>query len=222
MQIKHETQVKNWFDDWSKSRTFQRLSPWLVYVQEYILNLIEWADILKMLDIGCGSGWAVYEAAKRLEKKSGTIACGCDLSIGMLKKGLKADANTDRACFLSASAQALPFREDSFDVVISTVAFHHFPAPDIALGEFRRVLRAGGRLLIADAFRDISLGSWIFDRLHCWFEDGHIKYYRIAEMDKMLQNAGFANIQVSTINPSFFSTKKIFRRAGIFKAINLQ
>lgn len=220
--MKHETQVRQWFDNWSKSRTFQRLSPWLLYVQEHILSMIDWTKVSRVLDIGCGRGKAVYKVAECLEQRSGAIVCGCDLSTGMLKKGVNENAKSAKACFLSASAQSLPFRENSFDVILCTIAFHHFPIPNLALEEFRRVLCAGGRILIADVFRDISSGTWVFDRLHRWFENGHVKYYRIDEMLLKLRNAGFNNIQVSKINPPFFETKKIFRRVGIFNATNPQ
>ena len=50
------------------------------------------------------------------------------------------------------SAQALPYPDDSFDVVISSLALHHIGGPDrpTALAQMRRVLRPGGRLLIAE------------------------------------------------------------------------
>jgi ubiquinone/menaquinone biosynthesis C-methylase UbiE len=182
--------------------------------------MIDWTKVSRVLDIGCGSGKAVYAVAEHLEERSGAIACGCDLSIGMLKEGLNKNARSAKACFLSASAQSLPFKENSFDVVMCTIAFHHFPIPNLALEEFRRVLCAGGKALIADVFRDISVGSWIFDRLHKWFEKGHVKYYQIDEMLPMLRNAGFNNIKVSKINPPFSETKKIFRKTGIFQATN--
>jgi ubiquinone/menaquinone biosynthesis C-methylase UbiE len=220
MNAKHEIQVRQWFDNWSKSRTSQRISPWLVYVQEQVLSMIDWTKVSRVLDIGCGSGKAVYEVAKCLELRHGAIACGCDLSTGMLKEGLNENAKYAKACFLSASAQSLPFAENSFDVVMCTIAFHHFSVPNLALEEFRRVLCAGGKVLIADVFRDISVGTWIFNRLHRWFETGHVKYYRIDEMLRMLRNASYKNIKVSKINPPIYKTKKIFRKVGIFHATN--
>lgn len=220
MTIRHETQVAQRFDAWSKSQTFQRISPWLLYVQNHILSMTDWTKVSLALDIGCGSGKAVFEIAKRIEQRSGSFVCGCDLSTGMLKAGLDENAKFDKSRFLSASSQFLPFKGNSFDVVLCTIAFHHFLVPNLVLEEIRRVLCVGGRFLMADVFRDISLGTWVFDRLHRWFEKGHIKYYRINEMLLMLRNAGFDNIQVSKIEPSFFETKKVFRKVGIFIAIN--
>lgn len=220
LHSKHEIRVRQRFDKWPKSQTFQRISPWLLYIQGHVLGRIDWTKISRVLDVGCGSGKAVCKVAEHLAQKNGAIVCGCDLSTGMLQEGIKENTIPAKACFLSASAHALPFREDSFDVLLCTIAFHHFSIPNLALEEFRRVLCAGGTGLIVDLFRDISIGTWIFDRLHRWFENGHVKYYRIDEMFLMLRNAGFNNIQISKINPPFSDTKKIYRRVGIFSVTN--
>jgi ubiquinone/menaquinone biosynthesis C-methylase UbiE len=138
----------------------------------------------------------------------------------MLNAGQDQRAQFPKACFLSASAQFLPFKENSFDLLMCTIAIHHFPLPLLALNEFKRVLRSGGKIIIADVCRDRSIGIWVWDRLHRWFEKGHVKYYRTEEMLKMLNNVGFYNVKMSEINPQFSESKKIFRKVGIFQAKN--
>ena len=214
----HETLVRARFDAWAESSTFQRLQPWLMFVQRNVMERIEWGRVTRFLDIACGNGWAVVEAAQRLAETEGGMACGCDLSAGMLAQR-SPDLNAEIRVFLQgASAQALPYRDGAFDALICTAAFHHFPAPVDALKEFRRVLRTGGTLVIADTCRDQSIGTWIWDRLHRWFEPGHVKYYRRDEMRPMFTAAGFGDLTETDLRPSFATTKKLVRSLTLFQA----
>jgi ubiquinone/menaquinone biosynthesis C-methylase UbiE len=215
---RHEIQAKKWFDKWSNSHTFRRLSPWLAHVQQHILNTIDWSRVSNFLDVGCGSGNAVLEAGKRVKQENRSIVCGCDLSTGMLKARHAQNPQLTTVYFFSSSAQYLPFKENSFDIVLCTIAFHHFPLPLLALSEFKRVLCPGGKALIVDVCRDQSTGIWVWDRLHRWFETGHVKYYRTEELLEMLKTGGFENVQISELHPPFASSKKIFRKVGIFQA----
>jgi ubiquinone/menaquinone biosynthesis C-methylase UbiE len=137
----------------------------------------------------------------------------------MLKQGLDGRPRVPNAHFLAASAQALPFSKSSFDVLLCTVAFHHFPDPKLALREFRRILSPGGKVIIVERCRDLSLGTWMWDRLHRWFQDGHVKYYRRDELTDLLADAGFDQIRVSLLCPSYATTKKLSGKVGIFSAL---
>lgn len=215
---KHEADARDRFDRWSQARTFLRLGTWLGYVQREVLSRIDWVHAERLLDVGCGSGLAVYEAARRLQLSGGGIACGCDISEGMLRQRAQPAADLANACFVAASAQSLPFKGELFDVAICTAAFHHFPKPIDALQEVRRVLRPGGKLLIAETCRDRSIVTWIFDRLHRWFEKGHVQYYRMGQLYSLLRDAGFDQVELTEINPSYAETKKLARKVAIFSA----
>ena len=216
----HEAAARLRFDDWSASATFQRLRPWLAYVQGKVLKQIDWQGATRVLDVDCGSGWAVFEAARHLQRHNGGMACGCDISIGMLAERATEGQQPGGARFLAASAQALPYRSHTFDVIICTAAFHHFPLPLGALREFRRVLRSGGLVLIADTCRDQSTGTWIWDRMHRWFEPGHVKYYRTDELRRLLTKAGFKSLSLKDLRPTYRQTKKLVRRAALFHAVS--
>lgn len=218
MSANHEKEARERFDKWSESQTFQRLGPWLVHVQCHVLDQIDWSEATHVLDVGCGSGWAVYEAAQRLHQNEGALACGCDLSMGMLRQGLDVEPTPSNAHFLVASAQSLPYRNDCFDAIFCTAAFHHFPVPAEALLEFRRVLQPRGKVLIVDTCRDQSIGTWIWDRLHRWFEKGHVKYYRTDELLALISGARFDRVKLTELNPSYAETKKLFRKIAVFSA----
>ena len=100
----------------------------------------------RMLDIGCGSGQTVIPAAR-----SGIRATGIDIAANLIddarerarKEGL--DASFD-----VGDAEALPYDDASFDVVISMIGAMFAPRPEVVVEEMARVLRRGGRLHMAN------------------------------------------------------------------------
>lgn len=104
-----------------------------------------------VLDVGCGTGTMAI-VAKGQVGPTGKVY-GIDPSPEMItrasRKARKAGVNV---MFQNAFAQALPFPEARFDVVMTTVMLHHLPRParqELA-AEMRRVLRPGGRALVID------------------------------------------------------------------------
>lgn len=107
-----------------------------------------WLDIPAggtALDVGAGPG-NVTAALARAAGPSG-LALGIDISEPMLARAVHAAAGPNTG-FLRADAQRLPFRDDTFDMVISIAAFQLIPDPAAALSEINRVLRSGGRLVL--------------------------------------------------------------------------
>ncbi|MEV0428732.1 methyltransferase domain-containing protein [Micromonospora sp. NPDC050495] len=105
----------------------------------------------RVLDIGCGTGYLTRRVARAVGP-GGTVV-GIDPSPSVI--AYAATRSAANCTFQVAGAQALPHADASFDAVVSSLAIHHLPSDDrvTALGEMRRVLRPGGRLLLAD-FRE--------------------------------------------------------------------
>ena len=101
----------------------------------------------RSLEIGAGTG---YFSLNMLQAGLVSDAVCTDISPGMLEalranaRRLDLDVETD-AC----DAEELPFEDASFDLVFGHAVLHHLPDLDRAFGEFRRVLRPGGRLFFA-------------------------------------------------------------------------
>lgn len=104
-----------------------------------------------VLDVSCGTG-SLALLAKSQVGPEGKVH-GIDASDEMIayarEKASRAGVDVG---FDVAPAQQLPFAESSFDVILNTLALHHLPKPSRyqAMGEMRRVLKPGGRVLIED------------------------------------------------------------------------
>jgi arsenite methyltransferase len=107
-----------------------------------------WGETI--LDIGCGAGVDTILAAK-LAWASGAVT-GIDLVPEMLARARENArlAGLDNVTFQEASAEQLPFHDASFDVVISNGVFNLVVDKVKALEEVLRVLKPGGRFMIAD------------------------------------------------------------------------
>jgi ubiquinone/menaquinone biosynthesis C-methylase UbiE len=112
-------------------------------------DLIETAELVsgeRVLDVACGTGIVARLAAETLNE-TGTVA-GLDVNPGMLAVARKlADENVGIHWY-EANAEAIPLPDGSFDVVLCQMGLQFMPSRVSALQEMRRVLAAGGRMVL--------------------------------------------------------------------------
>ena len=144
-----------------------------------------------ILDIGCGTGKLIF-AAEKVVGLGGT-AVGLDVEPGMIEQA-KANAAkvNSRATFGVASITEIPYPDSSFDVVSSSLVYHHLNQVQKVAGlqEVARVLKPNGRFLIVDlnpARRSLAVRLPGHNQLAQ--ED-----YVSREVVEQLAAAGFANI----------------------------
>ena len=104
-----------------------------------------------MLDVGCGTGTLALEVARRAGRAGRVV--GVDPSTEQIARARsKAARHNVPIDFQIGVIEQLPFPDQTFDVVLSTLMMHHLPAPlkRQGLAEIARVLKPGGRLIIAD------------------------------------------------------------------------
>ena len=95
-----------------------------------------------VLDIAAGTGTSSEPFAD-----AGVNVVPADFSLGMLRVGRRRRADLD---FTAADAMRLPFADDSFDAVTMSFGLRNVADPSAALGEFLRVTRPGGRLVVCE------------------------------------------------------------------------
>lgn len=194
----------------SPAQTEGRLIRWAPYYDAFV-NIVTLGQAYRLrnltvrnallqpgenvLDVGCGTG-GVTIPAKRQVGKNGSAA-GIDPAPEMIavarQKASRAGLEID---FRVGVIEALPFPDATFDAVTSSLMMHHLPEhlQVKGLAEIKRVLKPGGRLLIADMMRpSTSFLDHFFTALT--MHHGHGLQVGIQLLPKLLQDAGFAEIQ---------------------------
>jgi ubiquinone/menaquinone biosynthesis C-methylase UbiE len=127
----------------ARQSIYQYQQPHIDLVAE-ILAVAGVANGDTVADIGCGNGRYLAGLAARREGNDTVHLLGVDMSPGMLATARTASA----AAPVNANAARLPLRDDAVDVTLAMHMLYHVPDPAQAVGEFRRVTRPGGRVIV--------------------------------------------------------------------------
>ncbi len=155
-------------------------SLWLrTRARRQMLEAIDWRGDEQVLDVGCGNGCLLIEVAKR--PTSGRVT-GIDLwkpgaadqTAEVASRNPRLEGVADRINIHHLDARAMPFDDQTFDVIVSSLMLHHAgdgPDRERVLREMARVLKPGGRLLVYDAAPVIghaarTLGGAGLGRIH--------------------------------------------------------
>jgi ubiquinone/menaquinone biosynthesis C-methylase UbiE len=116
-------------------------------VDDQVLDLITPFDNIKMLEIGIGSGLMAQEIIRKFPS---VHYLGLDISFKFIEISLVNLA--ENTPLIQATALSLPFKAQSFDLVLEMDSIHHFPNKLIpeAVGEIHRILKAKGHFLLAE------------------------------------------------------------------------
>jgi ubiquinone/menaquinone biosynthesis C-methylase UbiE len=142
----------------------------------------------RVLDVACGPG-IVVEA---LARSAGQVI-GCDITPAMLEKARARCAGLTNTLFKPGRAEALPFEDASFDVVVSRSAVHHFPDPTAAFREMARVVKSGGRVVTVDVQSAESPDeAALHNALEILRDPSHVRMLPKSELHRSLADAGLA------------------------------
>ena len=138
----------------------------------------------RVLDLGCGNGNVLMRIAGHADAE----LYGLDLSSEMIREAEK--RLRGKAALVVGDAEALPYDDHTFDTVVCNASFHHYPNPELVLGEVRRVLKDKGTLILGEPtiFKPLLP---VFNFLLQWSKDGDFKLYDRNSMERLLHSCGF-------------------------------
>lgn len=151
----------------------------------------------KILDVGCAGGWM---SAKLAEKFPQTQIWGIDIYEAAINHGRRLYPGID---FRVADAHRMPFKNNSFDLVICTEVLEHLDNPKVVLLEMKRVLKKNGHAII-----ELDSGSFLFTLV--WFiwrkfkgkvwERAHLHSFSMKKLEKMILSCGFLILNKKKFN----------------------
>lgn len=111
----------------------------------YIASELEKEEYEDLLDCGCGTGPMI---SLLYEKDSSKKYTGLDITPRMIE--VAKNKKLEGVNWVVGDCENLPFEENSFDAIICSNSFHHYPNPEKFFESTKRVLRPGGRLILQD------------------------------------------------------------------------
>jgi ubiquinone/menaquinone biosynthesis C-methylase UbiE len=112
---------------------------------EDMISLMQIQHRDRILEIGCGEGWASRELASRVPEG---LVVALDISDEMIHKARAQSAGCENLLLVWGEAQSIPWQERFFSQAVCVEAFYYFESPETVLAEIYRVLSPGGSLWV--------------------------------------------------------------------------
>lgn len=195
----YKEKAKDGFNRQATQFDFSRDGEHARTVYPHALEKLHLFPYHSVLDVGCGTG-AVLLTLVEQDQGDLTLA-GIDLSpemVNIAQKKMKG-----RADLRVGDAEQLPWPDNSFDVVLCLDSFHHYPHPERALLEMRRVAKASGQLILGDFWAPSPLRQ-LMNLFIRFSKDGDVHVYSESEVCTLLKGCGFIEIQWELVNKNVY------------------
>lgn len=147
----------------------------------------------RVLDVACGSGIVLCEFAKKAKS-----AIGIDITTSMIEQAKKRQAEMKLANITwdIGDVESLPYKSNSFSVVVTRYSFHHFLNPKEVLEEMYRVCKPSGRIVIADVIMT-EKNLPFYNEVEKLRDSSHVSGLTFEQMENLFYQIGLKDIERS-------------------------
>jgi ubiquinone/menaquinone biosynthesis C-methylase UbiE len=148
--VSPDEKLQQEFNRWAEAGRGEGMERDHLNITEKTVRLMDLRPGERVLDLGCGSGWATRLLARLVAdgpQGFGQVV-GLDISDEMIRRARAASKDFENIMFVWGSAQQIPWEENFFDKVLSVESFYYYPDQDRVLAELFRVMAPHGRLFI--------------------------------------------------------------------------
>jgi len=202
-----EQSLYNNFGYWETARTYDEAGEAMAAL---VADRLQLDANARILDAGCGFAdqdmfWIRRHGYREIQAVNISPS-----QVARAGERVAAAGLAGRVKLVLASATALPFPDASFDGVVSVEAALHFDTRDRFFREAARVLRPGGRLVVADSASMTPVATWPLPvRLMArvmwhWMQIPAGNIYPADEYGRRLQTAGFRNVAITSIRDQVY------------------
>jgi SAM-dependent methyltransferase len=176
------------FNDWARAGRGEGMEKGHRPVGEQAIELMAIPVRARVLDVGCGSGWATRLLAEKA--RDGRVV-GVDIADEMIKLARESSTLFSNVEFQVASAERLPFGDGEFTHAFSMESLYYYADIAGALREIQRVLKPGGLFVtVVDLYREnLPSHQWV-DQLKVPVQLLSISDYRF-----LFEGAGFVDVR---------------------------
>lgn len=145
-------QLKDEFDRWAREGKGEGMEEGHLAVTEIIIGMMGLRPDSRVLDLGCGTGWATRLLAARVQDGS---AVGLDVSEEMIRRAREHAGDPPNVNFRVLGGPRFPFHDGVFSHCLSIESLYYHPDLETTFREVHRVLAPGGKAyLMVNFFRE--------------------------------------------------------------------
>jgi ubiquinone/menaquinone biosynthesis C-methylase UbiE len=185
------------FNRWAQEGEGEKMERHHLNITEKTIRLMDLRPGERVLDLGCGSGWATRLLARLVSdgpEGFGQVV-GLDVSDEMIRQARAASKDFENILYVWGSAQQIPWEENCFDKILSVESFYYYPDQDRALAELFRVLAPRGRMFILiNLYKDNPYSLQWVDKLKV---PVHVR--SAVEYVELLKKHAFENVEACQI-----------------------
>jgi len=184
---KLDERLRTEFNDWARAGRGESMERGHRPVGEQAIELMGIKSDSRVLDVGCGSGWATRLLAQTA--KNGKVV-GIDISDEMIRVARESSSGLSNVVFEVASAERLPYPDHQFTHAFSMESLYYYADMLGALREIARVLDHGGLFLtVVDLYKENRPTLQWVEQLNL-----PVQVLSVSEYRALFERAGFSNV----------------------------